>query len=1445
MNSLKPFLVNLLPSSPLSVPKHAGKWFNTSASFSKTLALFIYQQYLTARSILSPAILYVSQHPSFPMMKTSCFVMFGTTASIGLCVSARRLYRTVTNSVFTISKGQGFSNKGEGRLITRAQKDFTEYMFRSLISINVFVRDLSYVTFLAGVLMALSDYMISPVTLSYGVFGNLIFLVRRITKATLRLRWLHPDVLYVYGSALVTLRLLSIFKSSRSNTSIQIVNTVNNYASATAPTIRTVRTFDYPVLLATLDEYSGFRRRAKAFVQLLEMIPSNGLLPSILLWWRRPVPEKDKTHFLHIFTFPIRILLVSIIGKEYFTIPDLLAPPSEFTRPIRFEPATEVSRRDPPDASPSTPAYETSLAPFVPFPSSAETYSPLSKEESDLRAGIEASLESELAKVKTEKSKDEPISPSVSSSPKEEKKDENDPGPPRQSTTVSPPVTPKVDRPTIPSHFTRPTGPPVSPEIKKESSSSPSLPRLMPPPTKKPKKEGESSSTPPTTAETFTSTKNLVEDRAVALAIAASLSEKKDIPAEITSSIQSTVVSSLGGSHPMSVHSTPETRLIAQRPTFPENARSISPTLLTQIKKLDPSSFRELHDVDLRIATVAADNLLVEGIFGFEGSLSSPYPTRGFTQHVQPVRDPRYIIKVPYKILQNNYFFSDWIMASSNSGKLGRDIGAAMFFVQETMTKAAPTPFRALLELQKFSTELHVPYEINYGYGGEGDWLLHFADTVLKTHSKIFELRSPQTLSLTDFSRSSHGAHPGWMNRCKERFVNFETSFSINRTWAHEVFTALKEGKNPERLKVHTFLALPVVKKSGSRKPDLETRCRLAMIPESWHRVLYRAAFFNLRQHIERLDPGKDWTSKFSLFYNVDKDRPSSLELIAKRFNRTVGHDSRYKYISWDTSDHGASIGPHVFDLLEKWLSLRTRFEDGSPTDHFWKQIWNEQCHSNLAVPQKDNEGECMLILKKHWGLNDGTMDTGLIGSLASIFAIGHVLYKHFKNKANIPDIISNLTAEIHGDNISFAATGEIASILSFEYNADLEALKEFGFTSKKEEFSIQKEIEDIEIMSWYPHKIHNSSTYVGVKSVTHALKSLYYCEQIISDPPTPANVRYMADITVCLYIMHFWNPTTRQVLDIWWKHLQQYADAENVIMTHNHSMRDYLDFRGFVMPHDSFSSVLSADNPYPPEEIRKLWLGPKYKTLAARSPQTFRERPLKAFIGVDLPTNDIRDLLLTGFMSEQDGPRSFLGSLTPHFIYSGASSAYGHTTLLDVQNFFSPPPGPQTDIVFISSTLGGGFARHFLSPRKRRLIFCLAPALQLFSLGIACIISTNEQKLEVLARCFHAQEFFVTCVTAPISEEYVKRIPIFGKFFSHWIGINETARNHAYLESTPLAAFHSFLHGHLHVATSLESLPVGIGMHALWNILVYVNTHISMPLMALALSSRAEIQPP
>lgn len=1355
------------PGSPAPVPV---TW---APSFFHELHTKVSLSLAAVKVMMSPLVQYAYQHPSFPLFRTSTFVALGTTAGIGLLISARRVYRTVTNKIYVLSKGQGFSNKGEGRLITRAQKDFTEYMFRSLISVLVFMRDCSYVSGCAAVLAALSDYYFSPVSVSYGIAGHTIQFCRRLSVAVLRLKWIHPDVLYVYCTAYACFRIFGIAKTARSSVSVQVINTINNYATASTPAPRITKYYDYTILLATLDEYSGFRRRAKAFVQFLELIPFNGLYPSFKIWWRRPLPRKDRSSWFNFFTFPIRILLVSLIGKEYFTIPDLLAPSSDFI--TSSHPDGEISPRrpgpDPPvrGIATSTPTDGWTAVAFV--PATVDGVKPKSpkKESKELPHEMptrpdrpEKKEELEIPPSKPSETGDfssilqahpvaeeEKISP-ISKSPAEELEELDIKRAVVKSLLDSPvPSTPKVKGPSSP----------VLPD--------PSLFR------------------PPVTTSTT----------------------------EIT----------------VPVAPVPPVALPAMS-TFPEDHSQLPDVVVEAVKKLDVAAQRELHEEQLRIATVASDAVLVDQIYGLDGAIEECPPVPGFTT-MGIVRDKRYVIQTPYKILQNNFFFSNWLMTASNSGVLPISYGSSMSTVSQLYTKGAPTPFRARLELQKFSTEDHVPYPMEFGMSDEGYWLIKFVSRTLQIEGRVFTIHPPQDLCINDFSSSSWKAHPGWMARTSSRFTTFSDSFTDSRTWANEVYNDLKAGNRPSRLLNHCSLALPVVKKSASRKPDLSQRCRLALIPEAWHRILYRSAFKSLREHVEKLDPGKQWTSKFSLFYNSTNprvtnlpSRPNSLQMVCERFKRFTS--SEYMYIVWDMCDHGGSFREHMFTFAKRLLSIVTRFPDGSSTEHYWDTILNEALHQNIALAQKDGSGLLMYILKKHSGWGDGNMDTSLWGTIGSLAIIGHMLYPHFPQLHQQDYIFENMTAEVHGDNVAFACSKDIGEILSLRYKRDQDNLSNFGFASKIEEFKITNRLEEIELMSWQPHRIFNNDTYVGVKSIIHPIKSLYYCEKLISDPPTPADVRYMADMTTCLYIMNYWNADSRRLLETFWSHLQTLAVPEDVSIIINTHLQSYLEFRGFTLPPDHCPTQLADSVPYPPDKIKELWLGPRWKKIESRSVSSFRESDTSSFHRVtDMPTNDVRDLLLTGFISEDLSPRQFLGSLSSSII---RGSTFGSSHSIDIRNLIIDFNVPHSDAVLTASTLSC-LSASFLPKWVRYLHSIAVPTFYtLISAGFYFLCSEDQRKEALSNMLMDVPMFIHSVILAPIYEEAIKHLPTIGWGANSYIILLETLRFHGRMETEFGAYCGAYNHAFAHTSWKHHWFPFAVLTHAYWNLSVFLMRHTS-----------------
>jgi len=550
--------------------------------------------------------------------------------------------------------------------------------------------------------------------------------------------------------------------------------------------------------------------------------------------------------------------------------------------------------------------------------------------------------------------------------------------------------------------------------------------------------------------------------------------------------------------------------------------------------------------------------------------------------HERDLMDPRFDIRLPFRPLVNNRLFMDFLTFFP-------ELRARL----DTLMRIPPTPARMHIEALKYGgVECKVDFRTErYRGWTERDFILSFMRLQTNfTQGKRLSIR-PMRYDSPDecFSSESLKHHPGLFTRlamkgagvrCADKRDAWEYSYDLAKK---EFKTALAGGFNA--FQEMGWLALPVVKKQGSRKSDFAVRCRLAAIPEEWYQIVIKHVLQPYVDHCEASGNARSVCSKFDIFHN-------GLSAVYDKF-RSVRDCS---YLSEDTSDHGASLTEPVMEILAEFFDSVMGFHpdlNATTSVHdFIMGTLGAMVKGRLLIPDvTDDEVQRVSVVRTNNGMFDGVMFTNYIGTLMDLVKEGHRLWKIMLHEKLTPESFFEVrtcyVAEIHGDNATMMTTGTIA-----KYYRDMGFLvssaAEIGQIVKPEETVISSDIRYVSIMSVYisplvghPRKI------VAWRPVEESLKGLMFPERFIDyDHLKEQDVNYIASIVTSLYILGYWNPHTRGLLERFWLFLAARFSDRTIPRG---LIRDF-EFKFGFKDTELIDIRLHDPVPYPHEKVRLLW---------------------------------------------------------------------------------------------------------------------------------------------------------------------------------------------------------------------------------------------------------------
>lgn len=573
----------------------------------------------------------------------------------------------------------------------------------------------------------------------------------------------------------------------------------------------------------------------------------------------------------------------------------------------------------------------------------------------------------------------------------------------------------------------------------------------------------------------------------------------------------------------------------------------------------------------LRVPEILCPDTIVPGSLRIYGE------TPGITRLPWREERPQYCRQLPMKPMTNNHFFLDW---------LGTTFPNQRDRLQD-LTKVPPSPLKGAQEILKFDRK-----EITFPQPEHEfqQFIQKFLDHLFGLRAtEMFDALRPIDVEMSMFSHKSLQSHPGLYTRGGLLVVNGEVkgfgtkadAFEPSKVYATEVYESVLSGSE-EELQKHRWLCLPVLKKQAQRKEDHVSRCRLAVIPETYHAILWKGLLLNLIEHIEGMSPLRTCHSRWKVFND-------SLKTIWAKFSQP-GLKSAF-----DISDMGASIQIEIAEIFGLWITRHVRVE-GRTNPRFWTTMIREIIQSIVGVFAEADGVMGIDFFKVASGIKDGQMWTSFFDALSAAIILGALIFRVAVRDGKDPlDLMARVTAEVHGDNCLWNTPRGLPDLSLASHFAEKVAA-DLGFAVKREECGVGLELPDLDLMSWRitPLKVRNQLLVVGWKETPSALKSLALPERILKDIPTAGQVKYNAEIVTALYILHYWNPLTRRILERYWNFLKssRIDGIDEINITGEWWSRNswwltddfFLDFTPV--------NLSSSEFPYPQEKVVSLWFG-------------------------------------------------------------------------------------------------------------------------------------------------------------------------------------------------------------------------------------------------------------
>jgi hypothetical protein len=256
--------------------------------------------------------------------------------------------------------------------------------------------------------------------------------------------------------------------------------------------------------------------------------------------------------------------------------------------------------------------------------------------------------------------------------------------------------------------------------------------------------------------------------------------------------------------------------------------------------------------------------------------------------------------------------------------------------------------------------------------------------------------------------------------------------------------------------------------------------------------------------------------------------------------------------------------------------------------------LWTEMLHARVGLPDTDGN---VHIYQTSAGMKDGVWGTSFWGVLAKIVGELHKIWRLWGRDQRVRDaytdvfdVVRSIKAEIHGDNSLVAYPASLACLAPNHPEA-VAWEKEIGLDVKPEESLVTDDLGKALCMSWQMANIGTNATprIVGWKRSPDLLKAFFLPERLADyDAMSLATRDYLGQILVSLYILGYWNLSTRKWLEVVWHMLWNGQPEETITLT---KMKDFIWKTG-MDPRSIAPVRTTSPFPFPPELVAELWLG-------------------------------------------------------------------------------------------------------------------------------------------------------------------------------------------------------------------------------------------------------------
>jgi hypothetical protein len=553
-------------------------------------------------------------------------------------------------------------------------------------------------------------------------------------------------------------------------------------------------------------------------------------------------------------------------------------------------------------------------------------------------------------------------------------------------------------------------------------------------------------------------------------------------------------------------------------------------------------------------------------------------------KEIAVVTEPRFLVKMPLKPVQNNTFAFD-LLALIGPCHLKTEL--------ERLTKVPANAWRNAVEIQKFVTH-DIAVDLD-SMTRSGMTLRQFLLAGLRLAYDVRRHGSTEAppfnaeVAMADYlTAETRKHHPGWTTRALAGQTKADAwVYSLRR--AVLLFERLLGGEHG-CLRSHVWLFLGVVKKQAERKPnDEEYRSRGAVIPEQELQLIWTHL---MKVVTTLLEEGRSsWAPHFELFHG-------------KLFN-VWGKFAAARdcvFVNEDMRDHGASLEMPIAQVIAEFYGSLVTYRGDRLTEVF-SALFGEMITGFVGLPDTDG---AVHVFRTTRGMKDGVYGTSVIGGTYKIIGELYKIWKAWHNSEGAqrawPDpllVLTSIRAEIHGDNSLAAYPSAVVPFMSGVQPAVAKTVKEIGLIVKSEESLETVELGNAWCMSWHMSNVGTAARpmIVGWKNTADILKGFFLPERLTNfDEIGNATRAYLGQILISLYILGFWNGEARLFIEGAWRALWMGHDEEVLRLT---CVSDFL-YKTGLDPLELGEIHTSAQYPYPPSKVVKLWVGHEVDRLIA-----------------------------------------------------------------------------------------------------------------------------------------------------------------------------------------------------------------------------------------------------